>query len=245
MAGTLRRKLQCDEASVAPGRPRHHGAVRDFSTVDAAILTTDPEEIAFERAGGPWAHLTVGEGAELLAGFQRPWWVVGGHAIEAFTGVTRDHHDLDIAFFRSDLPALRQALTAEYDLWSVGSGLFRLIDDNSPDLHDRSSQIWVRRHAWSPWLTDLLATPDENGRWIHKRDRTLVADLAEVTWTDADGIRYLAPELVLTFKAHRPRPQDEADFTAAVGRLGPAARARLRSFLQEHYPEHAWLAALG
>jgi aminoglycoside-2''-adenylyltransferase len=218
--------------------------VRDYSTVDAAIVTTDPEDIAFERALGPWAHLTVLEGAELLARFRRPWWVVGGHAIEAYTGVSRPHHDLDIAFFRSDLPALRQALMEDYDLWSAGSAMFRLIDDAFPDLHPESDQVWVRRHAWSPWLVDLLATPGEDGQWIHRRDRTFVADLDEVTWTDADGVRYLAPDLVLSFKAKHARRQDDADFAATVARLNPDQISRLRQFLRQHHPGHAWSAAL-
>ena len=218
--------------------------MRDFSAVDAAITDTDPVDIAFQRSGGPWAHLTAAHGAELLAGFHRPWWVVGGHAIEAYTQVSRHHHDLDIAFFRSDLPALRQALAVDYDLWSVGAGLLRLIDDANPDPHEKSGQVWVREHAYSPWLVDLLATPGGPDRWTHKRDSSIVADLGEVTWTDADGVRYLEPDLVLTFKAKRHRPQDDADFAAAADKLSSAGKSRLRQFLRRHHPEHAWLAAL-
>jgi hypothetical protein len=223
---------------------REERQVRDFSAVDAAIVTTDPVDIAIERAIGPWKLLTVSEGAELLTGFRRPWWVVGGHAIEAYTGVSRHHHDLDIGFFRSDLPALRQALAGEYDLWSVGSGLLRLIDDTNPDLHERSGQVWVRRHAYSPWLVDLLATPGGPDQWIHKWDPSVVADLAEVTWTDANGIRYLAPDLVLTFKAKLHRPQDDADLAATADKLSPAGRSRLQQFLRRHHPDHPWSAAL-
>ena len=33
-----------------------------------------------------------------------PWWIVGGWAIDAFTGRPREHHDIDVGFFRADLP---------------------------------------------------------------------------------------------------------------------------------------------
>jgi hypothetical protein len=36
----------------------------------------------------------------LLAGLDLPVWVVGGWAIEAFTGARREHQDLDVTFFR-------------------------------------------------------------------------------------------------------------------------------------------------
>ncbi len=34
----------------------------------------------------------------MLAGLDAPWWVCGGSAVEAFTGVARRHDDIDIGF---------------------------------------------------------------------------------------------------------------------------------------------------
>ena len=219
--------------------------MRDFSLVDAAIVDTDPADVAIQRSIGPWAHLTPREGAEILAGYGRPWWVVGGYAIQAFTGRPRMHHDLDIGFFRSDLPVLCEHLGSDDDLWSVGSGLLRQINDDFPDLHAESGQVWFRRHAWSPWLVDLLASPGQGDVWEHKRDPEFRAPLDEVTWADGDGIRYLAPDLVLGMKARACRPRDDADFHATRDLLTDPDRARLREFLERFHPQHAWLAALG
>jgi len=36
---------------------------------------------------GPWSTLTPSEMAGALTGYRGDWWVVGGWAIEAFTGV--------------------------------------------------------------------------------------------------------------------------------------------------------------
>ena len=43
------------------------------------------EDIAFYDVYGDWDPLTPSELARLMTGFPRPWWLVGGHAIEAFT----------------------------------------------------------------------------------------------------------------------------------------------------------------
>ena len=41
----------------------------------------------------------------------RHWWVVGGWAIEAFTGVARRHEDIDLVIWARDLPLLRAVST--------------------------------------------------------------------------------------------------------------------------------------
>jgi hypothetical protein len=193
---------------------------------------------------GPWARVPPRDAASILTDFDRPWFVVGGYAIEAFTGVRRPHHDLDIEFFRADLSRLRDALSARYALWSVGSGLLRLIDDSNPGLHAESDQVWIREHAWAPWLLDLLASSGSGEEWVHRRDPTARRPLAEVVWTDDEGVRYLAPEIVLSFKAPGRRPQDEADFAACAGRLGDSQRTWLAEFLERNLPGHPWLDRL-
>jgi hypothetical protein len=36
----------------------------------------------------------------VLAGLDVPWWVAGGWAVEAFTGVARSHEDIDLSVLR-------------------------------------------------------------------------------------------------------------------------------------------------
>lgn len=48
------------------------------------------EEDEFQALYGRWAPLTPAEIGHLLAGSHRPWWIVGGWAIEAATAVLRD-----------------------------------------------------------------------------------------------------------------------------------------------------------
>lgn len=218
--------------------------MRDYSAVDTAISATDPVDIGFERLFGPWQGFTVVEAANALAAYQGPWWVCGGRALEAFTGVRRHHADIDVGFFTSDLDRLRAALADEFDVWSVGSMTLRPLTDEHPTLHEGSEQVWVRDHAWAPWRMDLLATPDDVGRWVNKRDASIVLDLDDATWRDDVGTRYLVPELVLLMKARHARAKDEIDLANTLPRLEQRQRARLHAWLEQVHPGHAWLGRL-
>ena len=47
----------------------------------------------------------------LLHGFDRPWWVAGGWAVDLCVGrLTRPHKDIEIALFRNDQSALQEHL---------------------------------------------------------------------------------------------------------------------------------------
>ena len=54
----------------------------------------------FERIYGPQLSWTPAEARDLLEGLPVPWWVAGGWAIEAFTGVAREHEDIDLSILR-------------------------------------------------------------------------------------------------------------------------------------------------
>ena len=57
-------------------------------------LDRTPQEVAEDREFfaryGDWAPLDPLGLADFMAGFDRPWWIVGGWAIEAFTGLAPD-----------------------------------------------------------------------------------------------------------------------------------------------------------
>ena len=71
------------------------------------------------RIYGPWLRRTPQDAALLFAGYPGRWWIAGGWALEAFTGVKRPHIDLDPSIPRCDLPLLRRHLTGRLDLWSA------------------------------------------------------------------------------------------------------------------------------
>lgn len=190
------------------------------------------QEIDFARIYGPFQPLTPEGLEELMRGFPRPWWLVGGWALDAFTGLERDHEDIDMSIFVEDVPAFRAHLEPRYHLWSNYGGTFRFFDAGHPEPLHPLSQIWVREHSGAPWLLDCILTPSVDGNWQSKRDREHVARLDDVTWVDARGIRYLNPEIVLFFKAARERSKDVLDFERTLPLLSEEQRGWLDNALE-------------
>jgi len=211
---------------------------------DAPVWEPDEEDRAFTDVYGDWDPLTPAELRDLMVGFPAPWWVVGGQAVEAFTGVRRVHEDIDLVIFSDDVPALRAQLGGVFHLWSNYGGTFRIIDDDHPDPLDPLSQIWMRVDARSPWRVDCPLNPRRDGRWVSKRDDSMVADLEDVTWVAEDGVRYLNPEIVLHYKAAHARRKDVVDRDNVLPLLSEPRRSWLREAVRRTYPDHPWQAVL-
>jgi hypothetical protein len=200
---------------------------------------TDQE---FYRWFGPWEPLDPSGVAALMDGFSRPWWIVGGWAVEAFTGQPREHEDIDLSILSCDVPALREHVGDAWCLWSNRSGTLRPLNEHHPDVPSSDCQIWFRRDAGSPWVVDLPLTPDRDGRWTNKRLGDHVVPVEEATWLAEDGIRYLNPEISLHFKARQLRAKDARDLEATWPRLDEGRRTwLLRAIETTEGPEHPWL----
>jgi hypothetical protein len=214
-------------------------------SVDREPLRRSPAEVAedeeFFRWYGDWAPLDPDGLAAFMDGFERPWWIVGGWSIEAFTGAPREHEDVDLSILACDLTAFREHVGEEWNLWSNHGGTLRPFNDRHPEVLDVQSQVWVRRSAADPWVIDLPVTPDRDGLWTSKRDPDHVAPLDDVTWVADDGIRYLRPEIALLFKAVLHRPKDDRDLAVTWPLLGAEQQAWLRDAVRRSYPGHAWV----
>ncbi|GGN08055.1 hypothetical protein GCM10009721_39730 [Terrabacter tumescens] len=196
------------------------------------------EEDEFQALYGRGAPLTPAEVADVLAGFDRPWWVVGGWAIEAATGYLREHEDTDISLLACDLPALVAHLAGDWHVWNNVGGVLHPLGGQWQSVDDPGSQLWVRKDACSAWVLDIPLTPDREGRWSNKRNPEHAADLDDVTFIAADGIRYLNPEIVMSYKAALNRPKDTSDLTATLTVLPPSRRAWLRAAVAHQDPQH-------
>lgn len=202
------------------------------------------------RLYGPWAGRRPADAAKLFNGYPGRWWVAGGWAIEAFTGVERHHGDLDLEVPRAELALLRQHLAGHLDVWTAADGALRPLlpgDDGSGAadvvLPTGCGQVWVRAAGQEPWEYDILLAPGGADRWEFKRDRRITWSSADVVWRQ-HGVPYLRPELQLLLKAKGLRPKDQQDFNAARPLLSEAAAAWLRESLATVHPEHPWLTAL-
>ena len=219
----------------------------------AAALSCEPlvrtqAEIAeaeyWEYLYGPWDPLDVAGVAAFMNGFTRPWWVVGGRAIDAFTRVPREHEDVDVSVLACDVPALRAHVGDRWHVWNLANGDMRPLTDRHPDVFEPDSQLWIRAHSLAPWAIDMPLTPDRDGQWINKRIPDHVAPVDEVTWLADDGIRYLRPEIVLLFKARLQRLKDERDLACAWPSLTAEPQAWLRWAIRRTDEDHPWLERL-
>ncbi len=204
----------------------------------------DPEDAAFYHWYGPWTPFTPPDVAALFAGLGAPWWIVGGWAIEAFTRRSRPHEDIDIGFFRADLPVILERLEPELCVWSNLGGTLRPLK-RPEDLLDGCRQLWVRRDGASPWLMDLAMTPHDGQTWISVRDDRVRMPLEDAVFVGPDGIRYLRPEIVMSLKARDPRPSSEGDLDAILPLLDADACGSLRDAIALYDPGHRWLERIG
>lgn len=219
-----------------------------------AVGVNELAEDEFQRLYGPWARRTPTDAAALFDGYPGIWWVAGGWALEAFTGVSRPHEDLDASVLRSDLTSLRRHLAGRLDVWTAAAGSLRpLLPDDAhnanahadPDdvLPTGCGQLWTRRAATEPWEYDILLAPGTSSEWVYKRDQSVRMPMAQALW-ERDGIRYLQPEIQLLYKAQGLRPKDDLDFDTTLPRLERPRRDWLRDALQRTLPDHPWTERL-
>ncbi len=194
---------------------------------------------------GRWDPLTPAGVAEVLSGFDRPWWIAGGWAIDAHVGhQTREHGDIDVLVLREDQLALQGRLGG-WDLqaadppgalrpWRPGEVLPEAVHD-----------IWCRRTPTSPWCLQIMVDDAENGLWRYRRDARIRRPVVALDGpASGDGQRVLAPEVQLLHKSRNPRPKDEADLLAVRPSLSPTRKRWLKEALSLVAPGHPWLGCL-
>lgn len=202
------------------------------------------DDAAFEALYGAWDPLEPAAFAREMDGFDRPWWVVGGWAIEAATGYRREHEDTDVSLLACDVPAFVDFVRDRWHVWNNVGGVLHPLGDRWRTVEEPASQLWLRADATSPWVVDIPLTPDVNGLWSHEFLDGHVAAWQEVTWRAEDGIRYLRPEIVLSYKARLRRPKDDPDLLATLPALDEHARQWLRGALERLAPDHPWIGLL-
>jgi hypothetical protein len=199
------------------------------------------DEDAFLALYGAWAPMEPVAFAREMVGFDRPWWFVGGWAIEAATGFRREHEDTDISILACDVTAFVEFMAGRWHVWNNVGGVFHPLGDRWMTVDEPQSQLWLRADARSPWIVDIPLTPDVDGLWSNRRLPEHIASIEEVTWRAADGLWYLKPEIVLTYKATNGRAKDDLDFEATLPILADESRRWLEASLSGLVPEHHWL----
>jgi hypothetical protein len=191
------------------------------------------------------------EVAEAVGNLRAPFYFAGGWAIDLHLGrVTRDHHDIDMLVMRRDHVALHKALN-QFSLKKIiphPEGLINrgtLIEwPQGERLELPVHQINAYRAGESEPAFQVMLAESSDSEWIYRRNPEIRMPISRMGFHPLWGLPYLAPEIVLLFKAKHLEPRDRIDFANAIPALSVNARRWLRDAIQKTHPGHEWLNAL-
>ena len=193
----------------------------------------------------PWNPLSIGEVHSLFQGASFPWWIAGGLAVELAVGRTiRSHGDIDVLVLRRDQSLVRNIL-ADWDCWVADPpGHLRpwgLKEALPFGVHD----IWCRKSANNPWQFQVMIDEyDENG-WVSRKDPNIKLSINEITHSTAPSIPYLAPHVILFYKAKNPEGKHQIDFDALIQSKASFNRTWLHQSISNFYgSSHPWVKQL-
>lgn len=187
-------------------------------------------------------------GLEPVRGLAVPWYVAGGWAIDLFVGrVTRDHHDVDILVSRDDQQAVFEHFADRtllkvipHPCGRVGQGT--VVAWSGEELKFPIHQVFADDTDGN--RVEVLFGEMEKGVWRYRRNAKVKRRLNDAVLESNDGIPFLAPEIVLLFKAPLMREWDEGDFAAALPLMTPGQRNWLADALRRAHRGHHWLRSL-
>ncbi|HKW08462.1 MAG TPA: hypothetical protein VJS19_12935 [Candidatus Dormibacteraeota bacterium] len=189
-----------------------------------------------------WRPWTPEEVARRLRRIEAPWAFAAGWALDLFRGsVSREHDDVEIAVPVEAFSAIQKALEPfEFDIiaakrkWPLSDRI----------AFGQTHQTWLRDPATGEYVLDVFREPHDGDVWICRRDRSIRLPYDRVIRRTTTGLPYVAPEIVLLFKARLLRPKDEDDLRRTLPLLDVNARRWLRRSLATAHPGHPWIARL-
>ncbi len=178
-----------------------------------------------------------------------PWYIAGGWGIDLFVGrVTRDHQDVDLVLARTDqraafdhLPDRAWSRIVPHPEGLTGRGTMEPWDGEP--LSMPTHQIIADDSDGS--RIEFLLSDIDNVLWRSRRNREVTMPVQSMALTTGDGFRYMAPEIILLYKARLMREWDHADFETALPEMTLGPRHWLFHALEQTEPGHPWMARLG
>lgn len=162
------------------------------------------------------------------------WGIAGGWALDLWQGVvSREHSDIEIACFRTDLARLLPALGA----FEIAVARNKVLTPYriGEALPDDSFSLWVRRHGETLWDFEIVAERQHASEWVYRRDPTVTRPMTSVFGL-AGEIPIIAPEVQLLYKCRDPRPKDLDDLRRFIPLLDEATYAWLHGAVATAHP---------
>lgn len=206
-------------------------------------MTTDAGALEAKGDLLKWEPLTPQQVAELMRGFDAPWYIAGGWALDLFLGrQTRAHNDIEVSVFRADEAKLRKHLRG-WEHFIAEAGTLTPLAERDP-LPPKAHELWSRERGRDRWQLEILFEERVGDRWVYRRHDRVGAHWKDIGRFTNDGIPYIRPDIQLLYKSTSPRPADESDLLAVLPRLDPAQRATLYAFIGTTNASHRWLDRL-
>lgn len=178
-----------------------------------------------------------------LGGADTDWYIVGGWALDLWHGEqTRAHEDLEFSVLACQAQRYRSVLS-DLEFFTARDGKLDHLPRIEP-LPEDVWQLWGADIGTGRWRVDMMVDRGSLDIWVYKRDPSFTLPRTQAIRATAGGIRYLAPHIVLLFKARHAREKDHWDFRNALRRLESTERAALRRWLEALHPGHAWIQEL-
>jgi hypothetical protein len=192
------------------------------------------------------------EVAESFGNLRAPFYFAGGWAIDLHLGrVTREHHDIDVLVMRRDHLLLHKALNV-FTLKKIiphPDGMpphFGTIIEWPPGerLELPVHQVNAYRASEAEPAFQVMLAESNDCEWIFRRNPEIRMSTSRIGFHALWGLPYVAPEIVLLFKAKHLEARDRIDFDNALPALSADARRWLRDSLEATHPSHEWLNTL-
>jgi hypothetical protein len=198
--------------------------------------------------------------AGAFGSFKGPWWISGGWAIDLHLGrVTRAHHDVDALVLRRDQEALHTALGG-FELKKIvphpggvprPASSPRVWREGTIVAWERGEHLELPIHQVNAYPADssemafqIKFGESDGAEWWYRRDARVRRRLDAIGYKGQQEIPYLAPEIMLLFKAKTMRSFDQDDFDAVLPVLSSEARRWLRGAIEIAHPNHPWIQRL-
>lgn len=177
----------------------------------------------------------------LMSGFDKPWFFVGGWAIDLFLGKeTRHHQDIEIGIFRNDQRELKDYFK-DWSFKKVSSGEFFPWEDEFLQLPIHEIHGLNKSNGNH---IEILLNEKMGSFWRFRRDLSITYPIKTALSHTHINIPYLNPEIVLLYKAKNTRAKDHQDFMGIINYLDNQKQKWLRSAIGSQDPHHDWLKLL-
>jgi Aminoglycoside-2''-adenylyltransferase len=178
--------------------------------------------------------------AKLMHGFTSPWFIAGGWAIDLFIGnITREHKDIEIAIFRKDQKLLQDYLF-DWEFNKVVNGVLEPWNKNEW-LELGVHEIYACSKISEVSMLEILLDESVESEWRFRRNLNISRPLSKIGLFSDIGVPFLAPEIVLLYKAKNPRCKDEDDFNRIRGLISDEAKIWLKQAIAVCHSGHHWL----